>query len=136
MTNIPVFLHQTEFVKPFPLKSEALPDVQRVRNHIIDNPRVSVREIVAALGLSGTVVRNAVFRLNANGAIRRADSEGQDKRVRWESGMDAEYEKRQAEFGQPKQVTVSTWTPEKRRDYLTAALFGMSNVDRRKSEEK
>lgn len=133
MIDIPVFLHQTGFAQPVTLSDENLPGVDRIRNHIIDNPRVSVREIVAALGLSGTVVRNAVFRLNANGAIRRSANKEQDKRVRWESGMDAEYEKREAELGQPKQFTVSTWVPEKRRDYLTAALFGMENVDRRKA---
>lgn len=131
MSDIPTFLNQSEFVKPVTLKLETIPDVQRVKNHIIDNPGVTVRDIVDSLGLPAQQVRNAVGRLSANGLIRRAKNEDGEKRVRWEAGTDEDYERRQAEFGQPKQTIVSEWIPERRRDPLTAALFGMSNVDRR-----
>lgn len=121
-----------EFVKPVQLHAEMLPEVTRVKNHIIDNPGVTVREMVTALGITAKQVRNSVCRLNAQGMVQRAKAREGEKRVRWEAGADDDYERRQSEFGKPKQTIVTEWTPERRRDYLTAALFGMSNVDRRK----
>lgn len=124
-----------EFVKPVTLHVEMQTDVTRIKNHIIDNPGVTVRQIVDAVGVPAQQVRNAVFRLNAQGVIRRSAPRDDEKRVRWEEGPDEDYERRQNEFGRPKQTIVSTWEPEKRRDYMTAALFGPAE-NRRKSEEE
>jgi hypothetical protein len=112
-----------EFVKPMAF-IEADTDTNRIKRHIIDNPGAIVRDIVTALEIPEQQVRNAVVRLNMNGYIRRQAPEPGEKRVRWEEGPDKKYNKRIAEFGKPKQITVSEWEPVTAGDPLIDLLFG------------
>jgi DNA-binding MarR family transcriptional regulator len=112
-----------EFVKPIAF-IEADTDTNRIKRHIIDNPGAIVRDIVTALEIPEQQVRNAVVRLNMNGYIRRQAPEPGEKRVRWEEGADEKYNKRIAEFGKPRQITVSEWTPHLVRGEMETFLFG------------
>jgi hypothetical protein len=116
--------HMNEYVQPITPAKGFIPEVERVRRHIVDNPGVSVREMVDALGLDAQNIRNSVCRLNANGHIRRQAPRAGEKRVRWEAGPDQNYENRIAEYGQPKQTTVSTWEPCTLTDPMIDHLFG------------
>lgn len=104
---------------------------QQVLDYVKAHPECRRRDIVRALGLTKGSVSTILSRLSLAGKVHRASG---DAIAAWVEGPPEGWVPPVVKAdGSPSQETVTTWTPDLRRDYLTAALFGMENVDRRQS---
>lgn len=106
----------------------------RVFTYLHDNGSKTLSEISEATGINKNTVRTCLFRLAGEGRVCKTPVGEKGYFQQWQIGKDESYAQRSDDSKSYRviQRTVSTWTPERRRDPLTAALFGMSNVDRRK----
>jgi hypothetical protein len=105
--------------------------IQQVEQYVIDHPKCRRVDIINALGVHSASVSGALERLCDLGKIKRV-REKEGGRVKWEAGAeDGWLPKTDLNYGRPTQTTVTTWEPERRRDHLTAALFGRGPANRR-----
>lgn len=105
----------------------------RVHDYVIRHKKCGRSDIAKALEIPANRVSAILNDLSKQGKVRRVRSNENAAEWVWEPGAAADYEPKEITIhGNMIQRTVDTWEPERRRDPLTAALFGMSNVDRRK----
>lgn len=117
----------TVVVEPIQLRAPRrqlpMPMIERVLAYITEHRGCTGSDMAEEFGLPVTAISVHTTRLRNRGIVRKTKIPG-DRSPKWEAGCDPEVELDLEQKDQPKQSSVSTWTPHHSRDPLVAFLFG------------